>query len=722
MSAPYAIERRAVNRLPPAPPPGDAFGVRAAADAVLQHGRLALGVFLAVPTLAVLYLVLAAPVFRADTVIEISGQLRSPLLPSLANAERGAPAMQTPVISGEMEVLRSREVLLPVIFASGADIELSNGKRFGFLPIGTRHGFTAITFHVPDSQRGIAFSLTVAAGRWELFDAADAKVASGRVGEAGRFALDGQPAELRIDGPSDAPATQFSLRAYHPLKAYEEVLERLKMFEPSRESNVVRLSYEDTDPARAAAVLNGLVNRYLEESVGRRSRDSEKALGFLEAQLAKLKRRVSAAEDALRVQQGRGSATPFAAEAESTLRQRSDLERQSVELRIKQQQLAQTLTPQHPEMAAVTAQLATVQRALDRLQDNLRQFPEQQRELLPLQRELQISTQLYLAMLTHVQQLRLDGASGFISVRQLDAAVEPFEPVRPRAAAVLSIGAGVGLLLALLAVVAVRSLQPTVSDLHEYESLTSPATVGVIAQSEAQLRLMSSRVKDGEAIEELGTHRLLVRAAPDDPAVEGLRSVHLSLMLRTRSSECRVVTITAPSSGTGKAFIAANLAALMAEGGKRVLLIDSDMRNPGVHDLIGLDQHAAGLADLLGGQRSLDQVIHPHAALPMDVILQGTPTNNPGGILLSPALAETLATLRERYDDIVINAAPLLPSSDALSVGRLSDVVLLVVRAEQSLLRETRMAQRRLEQAGIRLEGILVNGVKRHRLNGPRLT
>jgi tyrosine-protein kinase Etk/Wzc len=393
-----------------------------------------------------------------------------------------------------------------------------------------------------------------------------------------------------------------------------------------------------------------------------------------------------------------------------------------VELRIKQQQLAQILTPQHPEMAAVSALLASVQRALDRLQDNLRQFPEQQRELLPLQRELQISTQLYLAMLTHVQQLRLDGASGFISVRQLDAAVEPFEPVRPHAAPVLSIGVGVGLLLALLAVVAVRSLQPTVSDLHEYETFTSPATVGVIAQSEAQLRLMSSRVKDGEAIEELGTHRLLVRAAPDDPAVEGLRSVHLSLMLRTRSSECRVVTITAPASGTGKAFIAANLAALMAEGGKRVLLIDSDMRNPGIHDLVGLDQHAAGLADLLGGQRSLDRVIHPHAALPMDVILQGTPTNNPGGILLSPALAETLATLRERYDDIVINAAPLLPSSDALSVGRLSDVVLLVVRAEQSLLRETRMAQRRLEQAGIRLEGILVNGVKRHRLNGPRLT
>ena len=720
MSAPFAIERRAANKVPLAPPPGDAFGLRAAADAVMQHGRLAIVVFLAVMLLAVLYLLLAPPVYRADTVIEIGTQLRSPLLPSLANAERGAPAVEAPVVSGEMEVLRSRELLIPVILAAGADVELSGAKRFGFLPIGSRHGVEVPVFQVPQAQRDLAFALTVEAGHWELFDPAGAKVAAGPVGKKVQFARGGEPAEILVNAPYGTPALRFTLCANNLLEVYEGVLKRLKMFEPARQSNILRISYEDNAAARSAAVLNGLVGRYLEEAITRRSRESDKALAYLEMQLAKLKDRVSAAEDDVRLQQGRGSATPFATEAESALRQRSDLERQRVELSIKQQQLAQTLTPQHPERAAVAAQLGTVQHALDRLEASLRQFPEQQRELLPLQRELQISNQLYLSMRTHVQQLRINGASGLASARQLDAAVEPFEPARPRAAAVLSIGAGMGLLLALLSVLTMRSLQPTVSDLHGYETFTSPPTVGVIPQSDAQTRLMNSSMKD-DAVEELGTHRLLVRAAPDDPAVEGLRSVHLSLMLRTQTSDCRIVTITAPSSGTGKAFIAANLAALMAETGKRVLLIDSDMRNPGVHDLVGLDQYAPGLADLLGGQRSLDQVIHPHAAIAMDVILQGTPTTNPGGILLSPALAETLAALRERYDDIVINAAPLLPSSDALSVGRLADVVLLVVRAEQSLLRETRMAQRRLEQAGIRLEGILVNGVKRNRLNGSRI-
>ena len=89
---------------------------------------------------------------------------------------------------------------------------------------------------------------------------------------------------------------------------------------------------------------------------------------------------------------------------------------------------------------------------------------------------------------------------------------------------------------------------------------------------------------------------------------------------------------------------------------------------------------------------------------------------------MSSALDTAMAELRDRYDHIVINAAPLLPSGDALAIGRLVDIALLVVRAEQSLLHETRVAQRRLEQAGIKLEGLLFNGVKRKRLNAPVLT
>ena len=721
MSSPILIERRAANKVPPAPPPGDAFGVRAAADAVLQHGRLALIVFALVFGAALLYQWLAAPVYRADTVLEIDTRSRSALLPSLSAADRGAALLEPQLVTGEMEVLRSREVLIPVILATGADIQVSGGRRLGVLPVGARHDLDVVWFQVPDSQRGIDFQVRAENGRWQLSDEAGKSLADGLLGEARRFKIADGEGWIVVAGPKDMPRTDVKVRAEVLLKAYEDVLTRLRLFEPSRESNILRLSFEDTRAARAAAVLNYLVTNYLSQTVKRRSAESDRALAYLENQLPDLKARVTAAEDEIRRQQTRGSAAPFATEAEAALRQRSDLERQQIELRIKRDQLAQNLTPDHPDLAAVMAQLDTVQRAINRLQGSVNRFPEQQRDLLPLQRELQVSTQLYTAMLTHVQQLRIQTASGLPTARQLDMAAEPVEPARPRAAAVLSVGAGLGLLLSLVSVLVMRALQPTVSDVHEFETFTSPPTLGVIPESDTQLRLMDTRLKEG-AVDELGTHRLLVRAAPEDPAVESLRSVHLSLMLRMRTNECKVVLITSPSAGTGKAFIAANLAALMAETGKRVLLLESDLRKPGLHKFVGLDEHAPGLTDLLGGQRTLDEVIRSHAAIDMDVILQGTNAGNPGGILLSPDLEHALSELRGRYDHIVINAAPLLPSGDAVAVGRLADVALLVVRAEQSLLRETRVAQRRLEQAGIKLEGILVNGVKRNRLNAPRLT
>lgn len=715
----YPIERRAANRLPQSPALGDALGLRTAVDAVLQHGRLALAAFVLVFGAALLYQLLSAPVFRADTVLEIDTKARSSLLPTLSSNDRGGATLEPQLIAGEMEVLRSREVMFPVIVANGADIELSGATRFGFLPTGARHGIDVVQFQVPDNQRGKEFTLRVEGNRFELADASGAALGAGELGKALPFKIGGGSGSIAVNGGPNAPRAAFTLRSQVLLKAYENTLMRLRMFEPSRESNVVRINYEDSSPSRAAALLNAMVERYVNEAVKRRALESEKALAYLENQLPPLQARVAAAEDALRAQQSVSSAAPFSAEAEAMLRQRTDLERQQVDLRVKRDQLSQTLTPQHSDLAAVIAQQVTVQRALDRVQDSVNQFPVQQRRLQPLLREVQISTQMYTAMLTHVQQLRVQTASGLPSAHQIDAAAVPVEAVRPRAAAVLSIGAGLGMLLALAAVLALRALHPTVADSHDGDLPASAPTLGVIPLSEAQARLMDSGWRDS-AIDEMGTHRILVRSAPSDPAVESLRAIHLALMVRLRNHASTVIMVTSPSPGCGKGFIAANLAAVMAEAGKSVLLIDGDLRSPRVHKLVGLDEHAHGLSDVLFGERTIDEVVRRHASIDIDVILHGTVTENPGALLQSNALERVLATLRERYDHVVINGGALLPSGDAVAIGRLADATVMVVRSEHTPLRETQAAQRRLEQAGIKLDGILVNGAKRNRLNSSR--
>lgn len=719
--SPFTVERRAVNQLPPEPHTGDAFGLRSAVDTVLQHGWLALGVFATVMLLAGVYTLLAEPVYRADTLVRFDPVGRDSLLPGSLNAAQSSAELLRAQKAAETEVMISREVVLPVVAALGVDISVGSARRDGWLPVGARHGVTVPQFRVPAARQDKPFMLSVEGGRFELQDRKKVLVASGTVGTPLRFQLDGAEALIEVRAPADSPSIRLSVAQQSPLNAFEDVRKRLRMAELSRESGVVRLTFEDTDAVRSAAFLNGIVERYLSYTVSRKADQGQRMLEFVEAQLAPMKARVEAAEQALASYQQSQRAAPLNVEADALLRQRGDLERQWVDLQIKRDQLAQSVTAEHPELAAVLRQLGTVRAALDRLSTHSVKLPDQSREIVRLQREAQSEAALYTSMQAQAQQLRLASGGWMATAVQLDRAVTPIEKLRPRAGSVLSVGAGFGLLLALAATLLAHALQPTVTTAQSVISRAAPPTLAVIPESQAQKRLMAGRM-DEESLEELGTHRLLARASPEDPAVEALRSVHLSLMLRESSISTKVILVTSPSAGTGKSFVAANLAAVMAETGRRVLLVEADLRKPGLHKIVGIDEFAVGLSDLLSQSRSLERVIHRHPSAGFDVLLQGTRNKKKSSLLLSPVFESAIAELRGSYDHIVINGAPAMPSRDALVVGRLADIALLVVRAEQSLLQETRMAVRRLEHSGVKLEGLLFNGVKRNRLNAHVLT
>ena len=720
MSTPF-VERRAANLLPPEPAPGDALGLRSALEAVLRRGRLVAAVFFSVVAGAFLFAWLTQPVFRADTLLRIDTARRDSLVPALPGSERPLPEALRGSVAAEQSLLTSRELLLPVIAATGADIVWGSAARSGGLPAGGRHGVEVPVLQLPTALQGQPLRLQLQAGRFTLRDPGNRLLAEGAVGATVAFTVDQAPARIAVQAATAGPTLELTVRQREPLDAFEDVVKRLRVLELARDSGVLRLSFEDTSPTRAAALLNTLVQRYLEENVRRKAEEGERSLAFVEAQLPPMKSRLESAERALAdyLQQSR-ALTPNA-EIEALLRQRGELERQLVELQVRRDQLAQNLMPEHPELAAVLRQLATVRSAVERLGSSANRLPEQTRELARLQRVVQAETTLYTTMLQHAQQLRLAGGSWLANAVQLDRAVTPAEPLRPRQGAVLSVGAALGLVLSIGAALLARALQPTVDPLRGLQARATPPTLAMIPESAAQQRLMADTLDDTEvdeqSLRELGTHRLLARAAPDDPAVESLRSVFLALVARERTAPAQVVMLTSPAPGTGKAFVAANLAAVMAEAGRRVLLVDADPRNPGLHRLVGLDPQAEGLGDLLADPHAAPRAIHRHPSAGFDVLLHGARSKRRAAVLLSPALEPLMQRLRERYDHVVINAAPALRGQEALSFGRLADLTYLVVRPEQSGVQESRQAVQRMAQAGVKVEGLLFNGVRRNRLN-----
>jgi tyrosine-protein kinase Etk/Wzc len=713
------VERRAANRLPPEPLPGDAFGLRSAVQAIRERGVLVAAVFTSVLALAALMAWITPPVYRADTLIRIDLQGRDSLVPAMPGGDRPAAEPPRGTVAGEQNLITSRALLVPAIAAAGADIELGRARSAWGLPARGRHGVEVSVLQLPAAWRGQPLQLQVGQGQWTLQAADGRPLAAGTAGRPAAFQVDGQAAAIQVQAPADGPALRFGLRLQDPLQSHEQVLKRVRVLELARDSGVVRLTYEDRSARRSALLLNTLVNAYIGETVRRRADEGERALAFVEAQLPPMKQRLESAEEELarHLQQTR-VLTP-SAESEALLRQRGDLERQLVDLQVRRDQLAQNLTPEHPELATVLRQIGTVQAAIGRLGSSTSRLPAQSQELARLQRVVQSETQLYTAMLQHAQQLRLASGSWLPGAVQLDRAVVPVEHVRPRWATSLTLGTAAGLVLALGTALLARALQGQASHALGTPAADAPPTLAMVPESSTQRRLMAGAMDrselDAESLHELGTHRLLARAAPDDPAVQGLCALLLALAARERTAPTQVLMLTSPATGAGKTFVAANLAALMAETGRKVLLIDADARHPGLHQLVGLDPRSEGLSDLLSRRSVAYQAIHRHASAGFDVLLHGT--RGRGAALLSPALEPLLQSLRERYDHIVINASPALHGQEAVFLGRLADLTCLVLRADRSGAQESRQALQLLQQAGVKVEGLVLNGVRRGPFN-----
>jgi len=195
---------------------------------------------------------------------------------------------------------------------------------------------------------------------------------------------------------------------------------------------------------------------------------------------------------------------------------------------------------------------------------------------------------------------------------------------------------------------------------------------------------------------------------PGSREAEAYRSLRTTLFFSTKESREKVVQVSSSEPGDGKSTTTANLAVAMAQSGKRVLLIDGDLRRPTVHELFGLPQHV-GLSDLLVGTMPLDTTLKETPVANLTILTAGIAPENPAELLSSPRLGDVLKTLRERFDWILIDSPPILAVSDPCVVAPHADGMLLVVRLlknKRAVLQRTREV---LDAHGIRIVGVIAN-------------
>ena len=210
---------------------------------------------------------------------------------------------------------------------------------------------------------------------------------------------------------------------------------------------------------------------------------------------------------------------------------------------------------------------------------------------------------------------------------------------------------------------------------------------------------------------------LLTDARAHLPRAEAFRVLRTNLQFLDPDAPPRSFLITSAVSGEGKSSTAANLAITLAQAGKRVLLVDGDLRRPGIATMLGLEG-AVGLTTVLVGRSDLEASIQVHRDSGVHVLTAGPVPPNPSEILQSQATRDLLHRLRVMYDLVIIDAPPLLPVADAAITAAQVDGAIVVVRHGRTGRDQLRHAIERLDQVGARTFGMVVNMTPRRRRRG----
>jgi tyrosine-protein kinase Etk/Wzc len=326
---------------------------------------------------------------------------------------------------------------------------------------------------------------------------------------------------------------------------------------------------------------------------------------------------------------------------------------------------------------------------------------------------VKVANELYLMVLNKAQELRVVKEGTIGNVRILDAAVVPVRPIAPQKTRTVALGLVLGLLAGVLAAFARRSFADGVDDPDEIERGTSiPVNASVPhsgAQEDAERRSRGDRKLQA----------LLAAEEPKDLAVESLRSLRTSLQFALHEARNQIVAIGGPAPGVGKSFVTANLAHLLGEAGKRVLVVDADLRRGQLHHHFGLER-GVGLSDAIAGEVAVFDAIRATRSPNVSALTTGHIPPNPAELLGSERFQRLLGDVSSRYDVVLVDTPPVLAVTDAALVARHAGVTLLVLRAGKHPMREIVASLRQLSRNGVRVHGLVVNAVRLDRGLGRR--
>lgn len=676
---------------------------------ILDGWKLILSVCSIFLILSICYVLFSTPVYKASAILQIEQNQGNAILNSLNQI---LPDSQ-PLTGPEISIIQSNMIASRVV----SDLNLQTSIEPDYFPIfgrgwdrlfGVKRGSIEISdlfIEGTTTKNPQKLILTVIDNDHYKIEFNDKEI-NGVVGNA--LITDG--VTIKVDKISANVGAKFVVKYLTKLRAANDLLNNLDVADQGKDSGILRVTFTGTDQNKIESILNKINESYVNQNVERQAAQDTKSLEFLKNQLPEVRNELDVAEDKLNEYRKKKDSVDLSLEAKSALDQLVNIDNQLNELTFKEAEISQLYTKEHPTYKSLLEKRTTLQQEEDALNKKISSMPATQQGVLKLSRDVESGRAVYMQLLSRQQELNIAKNSAIGNVRIIDSAIVSVDPVKPNKILVVLMGLVIGLFLSIGLIILRNALRIGLVSPQQLED-EGINVYASIPESTWLKRNLKNKSKGGHNSGDKN-HALLAIDNPADMSVEAIRSLRTSLHFVMAESTNNILMISGSTENAGKTFVSANLAVLAAQAGKKVLIVDADMRKGTAHNLLGVEIKT-GLSDILSGEKKLESVINRLDSYNLDFITRGKIPTNPSELLMSDRMREFIEEIKSKYTLIIIDTPPVLSITDAEIVGAYCGANMHVVRYEVNTLKEILLSRSKFQKSGSFLTGCILNGITR---------
>ena len=664
--------------------------------------------------LALVYVLVASPVYEANALVQIETNKQNNILGDAQALLGGGGGSKS---DAEINLARSRMVLGRTVDEVKSDVVIAYkqmpiiGPVFSSKEVKAEEALKINVFSVPDDLYNKNLELVYQGNKkFTLIIPEIKKLPEVRVdGEVGKL-LSYNGLLFNLQSITAESGDGFTITKLSKLKAIDTIKDGLSIGDVGKDTGILTFNFVGTDKEKIQLLLNSVIKNYEHQNKEFEVLSAGRSLEFIDKQLPVTKDSLRQAEDLLNEFRHKNATLDLSLEAQSVMQNLTKIEAELTTVDTKEAEISELFTKDHPNYQALIEQKKVLQKAKADLVKRVASMPQLQQDVIRLTRDVEIEQQVYMQLLNKQQEFSIMKASNAGRVRIVDAAVTFEEPIKPKKSLIiLMLTAGFAALAALYFII--KSLFN-----RAIEGTEAFASLGVDVLASIPLSLVQ-KSKDGLFLKtrtekNARTDFLLAQNLPTDPAVEAIRALRTSLYFTLMEAKNNVLMVSGATSGVGKSFVSTNLAVVMAQSAKKVLLVDSDMRKGYVHEMLH-QPIGSGLSDVLSGAVTFNEAIRTTEIEGLDFVSRGEVPVNPAELLMKANLETLLAEVSGRYDYVILDAPPIMAVTDAAILGQQAGTTIIVARYGLTTEQDIENCIVRFANSNVVVKGAILNGVEK---------